>query len=535
MKIGNVLMAMAIVASLPGCVAGVEGEPGFDESSELSTREQAFLGFSSQPNYLMDRVATGELITACLMGSNVDSGNFTNRKTRIANAMVKWATAARGAGISVPTFDANDIFFHTSATCMEQPDVHITWDAPADGHVVWHSNGFIYVKLTGDVTEHDMLHEMGHVFGLHDTYWKDHEGCLPGQAPSVMCGRSVPGGVGFTSLQTDDINGVREIYCVANPSATECNRRAEWDINWCTHSGAKMHVGDFNGDSRDDLLCHDVNDGRVWTRYAGSTGRFGSSSWSRSMGFCFGANKELHVGDFNNDDHIDLLCHDRSSGSKTIAWASSAGEFSETNLTTTNPSWCNHSTGKLHVGDFDADGSADVLCHDTSSGHAWIDYRNDGLNGTDWNQALSWCNHSGAKLRIGNVDGDSDDDIVCQDTNTGKIWIDYASLGVFAGTNSTYDDAFCYGTNGQLFIEDFNSDGKEDLMCHNPSSGFKKIALATTSSGTRFVGVSRQWQMSWCYGSTQQFFAGDFDNNGSADFLCHDTGESYKWQAFQYP
>lgn len=149
--------------------------------------------------------------------------------------------------------------------------------------------------------------------------------------------------------------------------------------------------------------------------------------------------------------------------------------------------------------------------------------------------ALNWCGHSTGKLHIGNVDGDSDDDIVCQDTANGYIWIDYASGGDFAGTNTTYDDAFCYGNNGQLFIKDFNGDGKEDLMCHNPSSGYKKIAFATTSSSSGFVGVSRQWQMSWCYGSTQQFRPGDFDGNGSTDFLCHDTSTGYKWQAFQYP
>ncbi len=524
----------ALTGMLSGCMAEV------DDESAIATETQEFKGFSMNPNYLMDRIAMEDTIIVCLTGSNVTSSNFNQRKQSIINAMMPWINAAKGAAVSPPSFDSSDIYFHSGSTCHDQPDIDIIWNTGAGGHLVTQPNGYIRVELSQYPSTHDLLHEMGHVFGLHDTYWQGHTGCLPGQPESVMCGRSVSNGTGFTTLQSDDIRGVQEIYCVANPSASECNLREEWGGGWCSHANGRLFVGDFNGDGNRDLLCHDVANGNKWITYTSSQGILGSSSWSRATGWCAGSNDELHIGDFNGDGRDDMLCHDKSQGDKDILWANSSGAFNEsTNHTYSNINWCSHPTGKLYVGDFDGDGKDDTLCHDKSSGYSysgyiWIDYRSDGLDGTDWSQDLDWCTHSNGRLHIGDVDGDGEDDIVCQDVADGNVWIDYAFNGGFAGTNSTYFDGFCYGSGGQFLIADMNGDGREDLVCHNPQSGYKKLAFATTNFTNRFVGTSREWQMNWCSHSTGQFLLGDFDDNGVSDFLCHDTSTGYKWQAFQY-
>jgi hypothetical protein len=46
---------------------------------------------------------------------------------------------------------------------------------------------------------------------------------------------------------------------------------------------------------------------------------------------------------------------------------------------------------------------ADLLCHDTNTGYKWIAYANasGALTSTGYEVALGFCNHSGAKLKLG--------------------------------------------------------------------------------------------------------------------------------------
>jgi hypothetical protein len=44
----------------------------------------------------------------------------------------------------------------------------------------------------------------------------------------------------------------------------------DWERNmgWCYHDGAQLHIGGFNGDGKDDLLCHETNTGYKWIAYS---------------------------------------------------------------------------------------------------------------------------------------------------------------------------------------------------------------------------------------------------------------------------
>ena len=114
----------------------------------------------------------------------------------------------------------------------------------------------------------------------------------------------------------DSIRGRKWIYYGANNgySRVGCSK-SMW---WCTHAVASLYIGDFNGDSRDDILCHDKG-GHVFIAYTNNRGRFTKTGWHMAMGFC--------IGDFNGDRKSDLLCHDGLGGSKRIAYATSSGTF----------------------------------------------------------------------------------------------------------------------------------------------------------------------------------------------------------------
>jgi len=59
--------------------------------------------------------------------------------------------------------------------------------------------------------------------------------------------------------------GDESISC--NPPGTSWSD----DMGWCSHAGHELHVGDFNGDKRVDLLCHDTK-GKKWISYASKVG-----------------------------------------------------------------------------------------------------------------------------------------------------------------------------------------------------------------------------------------------------------------------
>ena len=48
-------------------------------------------------------------------------------------------------------------------------------------------------------------------------------------------------------------------------------------MEWCL--GNELFVGDFNGDGRDDILCHRISDGYKWISHANPNGTFSQTTW----------------------------------------------------------------------------------------------------------------------------------------------------------------------------------------------------------------------------------------------------------------
>ena len=270
--------------------------------------------------------------------------------------------------------------------------------------------------------------------------------------------------------------------------------------SWCNATQTRQtFAGDFNGDGRDDLLCFDTASGSEYVDLASATGQFTGADWSAAAGFCNATqNRRLHVGDFNGDGRDDLLCHDRSTGSLWIDYANAAGQFGAHDWSAAN-NWCNAGTNRrLHVGDFNADGRADLLCHDLVSGDEYIDYASatGTFGGTDWSLAAGWCNFHGARILVGDLNGDNRDDLVCHSAVSGARWVDLASsLGRFAGTDSSVGTAWCNGNGDRLFIGDADGDNRDDLACHNASTGLRRVDYASATgalSGTDFT-IANGW------------------------------------------
>ncbi len=242
-------------------------------------------------------------------------------------------------------------------------------------------------------------------------------------------------------------------------------------------------AGDYNGDGKDDLLCHDVVTGKKWIDLANASGHLFGTNWSRDARWCNHDAAELFKGDFNGDGRTDMLCHDNKTGKKWVDLADGAGHFGGTDWSR-DAGWCNHATGRLLVGDFNGDARDDILCHDISTGKKWIDFANASgqFLGTNWSRESNWCRHDNGRLFVGDFNGDGRDDLLCHDVSTGKKWVDLANAsGQFLGTDWSRAANWCRGSGAQLFIGDFNGDARDDLLCHHVTSGKKWIDLANAS------------------------------------------------------
>ena len=270
------------------------------------------------------------------------------------------------------------------------------------------------------------------------------------------------------------------------------------DTDFCVGSSDRLYKGDFNGDGRTDLLCHNLDQGFIIVDFADGTGRFAGLNYSRGANWCRAQGAYLYIGDFNGDGRDDLLCHNSVNGYKHIDFASSTGRFEGTDWSRA-ARWCRADVARLHVGDFNGDGRDDILCHNISNGWLHVDLANSSGQfwGTNWDRDASWCKAVGAELKVGDFNGDSRADLLCHNTVNGYKHVDLAdSQGRFFGTDFSRDAKWCHNSGKRLFIGDANDDGRDDMLCHDISNGEKWLDYADSQG--RFYGTDWNRQAFWC-------------------------------------
>jgi V8-like Glu-specific endopeptidase/endonuclease/exonuclease/phosphatase (EEP) superfamily protein YafD len=342
----------------------------------------------------------------------------------------------------------------------------------------------------------------------------DHQGRLVGVHTNGGC--TATGGTNSGSRMTRAL--------ALSGALTSISRGTNWELsmNWCNHEGSQLFIGDFNGDGRSDMLCHD-SAGNKWTALANESGQFTGTSWSAGMNWCNHEGSQLFIGDFNGDGRSDMLCHD-SAGNKWTALADESGQFPGTSWSA-GMNWCNHEGSQLFIGDFNGDGRSDLLCHD-AAGNKWTALADSlgQFSGTSWSAGMNWCNHEGSQLFIGDFNGDGRSDLLCHDT-AGNKWTALADdSGQFTGTSWSAGMNWCNHDGSRLLIGDFNGDGRSDLLCHD-AAGNKWTALANSLG--EFTGTSWSAGMNWCSNGSQ-LFVGKFNGDRRSDMLCHDSA-GHKW------
>ena len=253
--------------------------------------------------------------------------------------------------------------------------------------------------------------------------------------------------------------------------------QSDWykDMAWCVHKGSRVLTGDFNGDGRADMMCHD-DKGAKWVALANAAGHFTGTSWHRDMSWCWGSTVELHLGDFNGDGRTDMLCHQHRTGLKWVSLANVDGSFTGDSWHDENFKWCGHSEGRLLVGDFNGDGRSDIFCYDSKNKWVALAQPGGGFKDTSWHLASGWCSHAGSSIYVADVNGDLLDDFHCHD-NSGGNWVMLAGAGgKFTGHTDWHSSSkWC---SDEFHLAYLNGDKRADMLCHRKKDGFKWVAAA---------------------------------------------------------
>jgi len=255
--------------------------------------------------------------------------------------------------------------------------------------------------------------------------------------------------------------------------------------HWASQYRA-VHTGDFNGDGKTDLLLQGVSnsDGTIllygtatgFSNYIDVTNAYGMTinHWASQY-------RAVHVGDFNGDGKTDLLLQGVSNSDGTILLYGTATGFGNyIDVTNAYGMTINHWASQyrtVNTGDFNGDGKADlllqgvrntdgtILLYGTATGFS---------NNIDLTNAYSMTiNHWASQYRAvhtGDFNGDGTTDLLLQGvSNTdGSILL----YGTTTGFSNYIDITNAYGMTinhwarifRNLNLGDFNGDGKTDLL-----------------------------------------------------------------------
>lgn len=289
---------------------------------------------------------------------------------------------------------------------------------------------------------------------------------------------------------------------------------------FCTHAGATVIPGDYNGDGATDLACRDSR--FLWVDLAN---RFGALDGAPDLptvetSFCTGASDRLLTGDFNGDGRTDLLC--QSSTGLRQARPSVTGAFGGT-LPFVSTVFCTHPGATLRSADVNGDGRDDLVCTDPAFG-AWIEWAdaNGNFQGTpdDVLSASTFC-PAGGTLHLADVNGDGRTDLICRQGTTLRVKLVLTTGTVSTSTRVT-TSVYCTHPGAVGFFKDLNGDGRADWLCRD-ATGTMWADYADPSG--RFLGATWSRDTGFCETAGSQLSFLDVNGDGRTDALCKSSSD----------
>jgi len=218
--------------------------------------------------------------------------------------------------------------------------------------------------------------------------------------------------------------------------------------------------------------------------------------------------------DFNNDGKSDVLW--RHTGGGLYVWLMNGpGLAGSTFLAPIGLTWMAQG-----IGDFDGNGTADILWREATSGATYIWFMN-GATVTGSGYTSSGADNTWAIQDVADLNGDGKADILWRHT-TGALYI-WLMNGTTVGAGSAFLPAISASWQIKA-LADFNGDGRADILWRE-SGGSTYIwfmqGATVASSGYTASTTDNGWIIQG---------TGDLNGDGKADIVWrHTSGATYVW------
>ena len=272
------------------------------------------------------------------------------------------------------------------------------------------------------------------------------------------------------------------------------------------HDAPSRHLGDFDGDGRDDVLLRHAETGE-WVFYAmdGRDGTLQTTRMTKNPSYRLAGS-----GDFDGDGRDDVLLRHATNGA-WIFYATVGPRATLRRLGITR----NARYRFRGIGDFDGDGRDDVLLRHVDTG-AWIYYVVRDTRATLRRVGMS--RDAGYRFAgTGDLTGDGRDEVLLRHAETGA-WIYYKINGARATlTRTGLTDDLYWRFNA---MGDFDGDGRSEVLLRDDRTGRWSIhALEGGTWASRGAELTPD-------GDYRLWGVGDFDGDGRDDMLLRhaDTG-----------
>ncbi len=229
------------------------------------------------------------------------------------------------------------------------------------------------------------------------------------------------------------------------------------------------------------------------------------------------------TADMNGDNQSDLFLYNKTTGEIRITLINGNSIISDTIVMTLDPT---HNLTPVGASDFDGDGRAEILLHDSASGFTGLMlFDNSGVFTSIAPAALIDTAGGFELYDTGDFNGDGKTDLLSFNETTGDV-----AVTLMDGTNIlSHATAFNLDPTEEWVIQetgDFDGDGNEDVLLLHPNGVINIITLdGTAPSGQYTPGILQPgWRI---------INAGNYNADDKADLLIQDTVTSFVHSVIQ--